>query len=81
MLSEGIKLLWFNQYQKSNKAPFNIYEDVECLIEKIDGCKNDLQNYIFHQVFQCLKYHHLKALKIKMMCTEVKIVWKSFVNL
>ena len=24
--------------------PFVIYEDLECLIEKIDGCKNNLEN-------------------------------------
>ena len=33
------KILEFNQYKKSDKAPFNIYADLECLIEKIDGYK------------------------------------------
>ena len=28
----------FNQYQKYEKATFIIYADIECLIEKIDGC-------------------------------------------
>ena len=27
-----------------NKAPFIIYADLECLIEKIDGCKNNSEN-------------------------------------
>ena len=31
----------FNQYQKSDKAPFITYADFECIIEKIDGCKNN----------------------------------------
>ena len=44
MPSEDIKILEFNQYQKSDKAPFNIYADLECLIEKIDGCKNYPEN-------------------------------------
>ena len=35
--SEDFKILEFNQYQKSDKAPF-IYADLGCLIEKIDGC-------------------------------------------
>ena len=39
--SEDTKLLEFNQYQKSDKAPFNIYADVQYIAEKIDGCKND----------------------------------------
>ena len=41
MPSENIKILEFNQYQKFDKAPFAIYADLEFLIEKIDGCKNN----------------------------------------
>ena len=37
MPSEDTKILEFNQYQKSDKAPFIIYADLECLTEKIDG--------------------------------------------
>ena len=40
MPSEDNKILEFNQYQKSDKAPFIIYADLECIIGKIDGCKN-----------------------------------------
>ena len=29
------------QHPKSDKAPFVIYADLECLIEKINGCKNN----------------------------------------
>ena len=39
MPSENTKILEFNQYQKSDKAPFIIYADLEFLIEKIDECK------------------------------------------
>ena len=35
------KILKFNQYQKSDKVPFIIYSDLECKIEKINGCKNN----------------------------------------
>ena len=42
--SEDTKMLEFNQYQKSDKAPFIIYADLECIIEKIDGCKNNPEN-------------------------------------
>ena len=38
MLSEDTKILEFNQHQISDKAPFIIYVDLECMIEKIDGC-------------------------------------------
>ena len=44
MLSEDTKILEFNQYQISDKAPFIIYVDLECMIEKIDGCKNNPEN-------------------------------------
>ena len=42
MPSEDTKILEleFNQYQKFDKAPFLIYADLECLVEKTDGCKN-----------------------------------------
>ena len=41
MPSEDSKILEYNQYQKSDKAPFIIYGDLVCLIEKIDGCINN----------------------------------------
>ena len=41
---EDTKILEFNQYQESDKAPFNIYADFECIIEKIDGCENNPEN-------------------------------------
>ena len=44
MSFEDIKILEFNQYQKSDKAPFITYADLECLIEKIDRCKNNPEN-------------------------------------
>ena len=44
MPSEGTKILEFNQYQKYDKAPFIIYADLECIIEKTDRCKNDPEN-------------------------------------
>ena len=44
MLSEDAKRIEFNLYQKSDKSSFIIYADLEYLIEKIDGCKNNLEN-------------------------------------
>ena len=44
MPSEYTKILEFNQYQKSDKASFIIYADLECIIEKTGGCKNDPEN-------------------------------------
>ena len=44
MPSEDTKILLFNQYQKSNKAPFIIYADLESVIEKIGESENILEN-------------------------------------
>ena len=44
MPSEDTKILEFSQYQKSDKAPLIIYADLECIIEKISGCKSNLEN-------------------------------------
>ena len=41
MPSQDTKILKFNQYHKFDKARFIIYADVECIIEKIDGSKNN----------------------------------------
>ena len=40
---EDTKILESNRYQKSVKALFVIYVDLKCLIEKLDGCKNNLE--------------------------------------
>ena len=44
MPSEDTKMLEFNQYEKSDKAPFIIYADLEFIMEKIGGCKNNPEN-------------------------------------
>ena len=59
MPPEDTKILEFNQYQKSKKAPFIIYADLKCIIEKIDRCKNNPEKSSTtkvseHQLFQCL---------------------------
>ena len=43
---EDTKILEFNQYQKPNKEPFIIYADLECLIEKIEGCKTAIRIHL-----------------------------------
>ena len=41
MPSEGTKTLACTQCQKSNKKPSTINADLESLIQKVDGCKNN----------------------------------------
>ena len=42
--NKDTKILEFNQNQISDRAPFIIYVDLKCIIEKIDGCKNNPEN-------------------------------------
>ena len=67
MLSEDTKILEFNQHNKSDKAPFIIYADLECFIEKIDRCKNNPENFSTTKLgehipsaisFKCIQYKH-----------------------
>ena len=50
MPSEDTEIWEFNQYQKSDKVPFNIYADLERFTEKIDGCKNNFENLSISKV-------------------------------
>ena len=44
MSFEDNKIFEFNEIQNSDKLPFTIYADIECIIEKIDRCKNNPEN-------------------------------------
>ena len=46
MPSEGSKILELNQYQKSDKALFIIFVDLECIIEWINGYNNNPKNLL-----------------------------------
>ena len=41
---EDTKISEFNEYQKSDKTLFSICVDFECIIQKIDGSTNKLEN-------------------------------------
>ena len=41
MPNEKNKILKYNPGEKSLKAPFVVYADLECLLEKIDTCRNN----------------------------------------
>ena len=56
MPSKNNKILKFNQQRKSDKAPFIIYADLECLIEKIDRYKNNPENSSATKVYEDIPY-------------------------
>ena len=41
MPSEENKILKYNDREKSKKAPFIIYADLECFLEKMSTCHNN----------------------------------------
>ena len=43
MCNENNKILKYNHRKKSLKAPAIIYADLECLLEKMHSCQNNLQ--------------------------------------
>ena len=43
MPEKNNKILKYNQGEKSTKFPFIIYADLECLLEKINTCHNNLE--------------------------------------
>ena len=43
MLDEGNKILKYSYGEKSLKVPFMIYVDLECLLEKMHSCQNNLE--------------------------------------
>ena len=76
----------YAQYCKSDKISFIIYVDLEPLMGKIDGCKNDPEKSSTTKVsehitsgFSMSTTSSFKAIENKQMYTKVKITWKSFV--
>ena len=46
MPSDDTKILKFNQFQKCDKAPFIIFADLECIIERLMSAKIILKNHL-----------------------------------
>ena len=73
MPSEDTKTFGFNQERKSNNTPSIIYANIQSLIKKVDGCKNNLKNHSHQKIsehiscrysmstiwtFDCIKNKH-----------------------
>ena len=85
MPSEETKILELNQFQKSDKPPFIIYADLESLIEKIHGCKNNPEKSSTRKV----REHISSGFSISTISSDIKIkhdvyrgkdCMKSFIN-
>ena len=81
MPSEDTNILEFRQYQKSDKAPFFISANLECLLERTDGCKNNPESLYTTKIsdhilsdFSMSTISSFKSIENGMMYTEVKTV-------
>ena len=80
MPNEDNKLLKYNHEEKSMKAPFIIYADLECLLKKMHSCQNNFQKSytkknklsIRFLVIQCLQVVRLSLTKNKLGCYRDK---------
>ena len=54
MPSKGTEILGCPFNWKSNKAPFIIYAELEFLIKKTEGCKNNPENSTATKVGECM---------------------------
>ena len=79
MPNEENKIIKYNQGEKSIKLPFIIYADLECLLEKMSTCYNNLRESStteinkLHLVIHYLCIVHLIKQKINSIIIEVKI--------
>ena len=87
MPDEDNKILKYNHREKSLKAPFTICADLECLLEKMHSCQNNLEKSYTEKklsirllVIQYLQVVRLTQQKTNLIVTKVKTVWKGFVK-
>ena len=85
MPNEDDKILKYNFGEKSLKAKFLIYADLECLLEKMHSRQNNFEKFYTEKklstcllVIQYLQVVCLTQQKTNLIVTMVKIVWKFF---
>ena len=52
MPNQDNKIIKYNQEEKSIKSPFIIYADLECLLEKISTCYNNLEESSTTEIYK-----------------------------
>ena len=82
------EILKYHPGERSLKIPFIIYSDLECLLEKMDSCQNDLKKSstekklsIHLQVTHGFHVVHLMHQKTNRVIIEEKTVWKCSVKI
>ena len=85
MATEDNKILKYNHGEKSLKAPFTIYVDLECLLPKMRSCQNNPEkSYIDRKVKRKpsgYSFVHSMQQKTNTIFIEKETVLKSFVKI
>ena len=88
MPNEDKKILKHNHGDKSMKAPFTIYSDLECLLEKMHSCQNNPEKSSTEKKIKHMPSSYslftncsLTQQKTNLVVTEIKTVWKGFVKI
>ena len=88
MLNWVNKIIEHNPGEKSLKAPFAIYLDLECILKKLQSSQNNPEKSYTEKkldmsllVGQCLQDVHLIKKKINLIIIEEKIVLKNYVKI
>ena len=70
------------------RVPVIIYADLECLLEKMHLCQNNLEKSYTEEILSIrllvihwLQIVHLMQQKANLIVTEAKTVWKIFVKI
>ena len=88
MPNEDSKILKYDDGEKSLKVPGIIYADLDCLLEKMGSCQNNIEKSYTEKklsihlvVTHCLQIVHMMPQKVNLIVTEGKTVWKGFVRI
>ena len=81
------KTIKYNPGEKSLKAPFSFFLDLECILKKLQSIQNNPEKSYTEKKLdmsllfgQCLQDVHLIKKKINLIITEEKIVLKNYVK-
>ena len=80
MPNEDNKILKYNHGEKSMKAPFIMYPDLECLNEKMNLYQNNLEKYYTEKKDLCMKLLVIRCLQIAYFTQEKKYLIDKEVN-
>ena len=85
---EDIIILKYNYGEMAMRVPVIIYADLECLLEKMHLCQNNLEKSYTEEILSIrllvihwLQIVHLMQQKANLIVTEAKTVWKIFVKI